>query len=47
MLVRDKKALRRHSVVLSAQMVVDEMLIQSLQADNILTDGMVDSIMVR
>ncbi|CAK6966194.1 caspase-2 isoform X5 [Scomber scombrus] len=45
MLERDRQALRRRSVVLCKQMVVDELLIQSLQADNILTEGMADNIM--
>ncbi|XP_053182424.1 caspase-2 isoform X3 [Scomber japonicus] len=41
----DRQALRRRSVVLCKQMVVDELLIQSLQADNILTEAMADNIM--
>ncbi|KAM7421029.1 hypothetical protein PAMA_015290 [Pampus argenteus] len=45
MLERDRQALRRRSAVLCKQMVVDELLIQSLQADNILTESMAESIM--
>uniref|UniRef100_A0A8C6SE94 Caspase-2 n=1 Tax=Neogobius melanostomus TaxID=47308 RepID=A0A8C6SE94_9GOBI len=46
MLTRDRKALQRCSVVLCKQMVVDEVLIQSLQADDILTESMAESLMV-
>lgn len=46
MLERDRQALRRRSAVLCKQLVVDEMLIQSLQADDILTESMAESIMV-
>lgn len=46
MLERDKQSLRRRSVVLGKQLVVDELLIQSLLADNILTESMAESIMV-
>lgn len=46
MLERDKQALRKCSLVLSKQLVVDEPLIQSLQADNILTENMAETIMV-
>lgn len=43
---RDARALKRQSVALCKQLVVDELLIQSLQADDILTDNMAESIMV-
>ncbi|XP_044216080.1 caspase-2 isoform X6 [Thunnus albacares] len=46
MLKRDRQALRRHSATLCREMVVDELLIQSLQADNILTESMAENIMV-
>lgn len=46
MLERDTKALRRNSAVLCKQLVVDELLIQSLQADGILTENMAETIMV-
>lgn len=45
MLKRDRKALQRCSAVLCKQMVVDEVLIQSLQADDILTESMAESVM--
>lgn len=45
MLQRDKRALRTRSTILCKQLVVDELLIQSLQADNILTESMAESIM--
>ncbi|XP_067367742.1 caspase-2 isoform X2 [Channa argus] len=45
MLERERKALRKRSAVLCKQLVVDEMLIQSLQADDILTESMAESIM--
>lgn len=45
MLERDKNALRRNSAVLCKQLVVDELLIQSLQADGILTENMAETIM--
>ncbi|XP_071387588.1 caspase-2 isoform X4 [Centroberyx affinis] len=45
MLERDRLALRKHSAVLCKQMVVDELLIQSLQADDILTESMAESIL--
>ncbi|KAM6910283.1 caspase-2 [Xenentodon cancila] len=45
MLERDRLALRRRSAVLCKQLVVDELLIQSLQADDILTESMAESIM--
>ncbi len=46
MLDRDSRALRRRSAILCKQLVVDELLIQSLQADDILTESMAESIMV-
>ncbi|KAM9852174.1 caspase-2 isoform 2-T2 [Aulostomus maculatus] len=45
MLNRDRQALRRCSATLCKQLVVDELLVQSLQADNILTEAMAESIM--
>lgn len=45
MLKRDRKALQKCSAVLCKQMVVDELLIQSLQAEDILTESMAESIM--
>ncbi|XP_059194582.1 caspase-2 isoform X3 [Centropristis striata] len=45
MLEQDKRALRRRSAILCKQLVVDELLIQSLQADEILTESMAESIM--
>lgn len=45
MLTRDRKTLQRCSAVLCKQMVVDEVLIQSLQADDILTESMAESVM--
>uniref|UniRef100_UPI0037E73465 caspase-2 isoform X3 n=1 Tax=Semicossyphus pulcher TaxID=241346 RepID=UPI0037E73465 len=45
MLEQDKRALRRRSAILCKQLVVDELLIQSLQADEILTDSMAEAIM--
>ncbi|XP_020783687.2 caspase-2 isoform X2 [Boleophthalmus pectinirostris] len=42
---RDRKALQKCSAVLCKQMVVDEMLIQSLQADDILTESMAEGVM--
>ncbi|KAK2844725.1 hypothetical protein Q5P01_011384 [Channa striata] len=45
MLERDRQSLRKHSAVLCKQLVVDEMLIQLLQAGGILTDSMAESIM--
>ena len=47
MLEQDRRALRRRSAVLCKQLVVDELLIQSLQADDILTESMAEGIMVR
>lgn len=46
MLERDRQTLKRRSAVLCKQLVVDEMLIQSLQADDILTENMAESVMV-
>ena len=46
MLGRDRQNLRRHSAVLCKQLVVDEMLIQSLQSNDILTENMAEKIMV-
>lgn len=45
MLERDSRALRKRSTVLCKQLVVDELLIQFLQADEILTAGMAESIL--
>nr|XP_019948600.1 PREDICTED: caspase-2 isoform X2 [Paralichthys olivaceus] len=45
MLERDRRTLRRRSAVLCRQLVVDEMLIQLLQADDILTESMAEGIM--
>ncbi|CAN9513709.1 unnamed protein product [Ophioblennius macclurei] len=45
MLERDRQALRRRSAVLCKQLVVDALLIQSLQAEDILTESMAESIM--
>ncbi|XP_031708630.1 caspase-2 isoform X1 [Anarrhichthys ocellatus] len=45
MLERDSRALRTRSTILCKQLVVDELLIQSLQADSILTESMAESIM--
>ncbi|XP_031600069.1 caspase-2 isoform X5 [Oreochromis aureus] len=45
MLERDRQALRRNSAILCRQLVVDELLIQSLHADDILTESMAESIM--
>ncbi|KAG9344931.1 hypothetical protein JZ751_009471 [Albula glossodonta] len=45
MLERDKNMLRKRSVSLCKEMVVDELLIQMLQADGILTDSMAESIL--
>lgn len=46
MLDRDRQTLKKCSAVLCKQLVVDEMLIQSLQANDILTENMAESIMV-
>lgn len=46
MMERDARALRRQSAVLCKQLVVDELLIQFLQADEILTESMAETIMV-
>ncbi|XP_068591486.1 caspase-2 isoform X1 [Cebidichthys violaceus] len=45
MLERDRRALRTRSTILCKQLVVDELLIQSLQADDILTESMAENIM--
>ncbi|KAM8868801.1 caspase-2 isoform 5-T6 [Spinachia spinachia] len=47
MLERDKRALVSRSAILLKQLVVDELLIQSLQADEILTEGMAENIMAK
>lgn len=44
---RDKLALKKNSVALCKQMVVDELLVQMLQADDVLTEGMAETILVR
>ncbi|KAM9488010.1 caspase-2 isoform 2-T2 [Clarias gariepinus] len=41
----DKVALRKNSVVLCKELVVDELLIQYLQAEDILTEGMAETVM--
>lgn len=46
MLERDSRTLRKRSTVLCKQLVVDELLIQYLQANEILTDSMAESILV-
>ncbi|KAG5856296.1 hypothetical protein ANANG_G00006510 [Anguilla anguilla] len=46
MLERDKTALRKCNVKLCKEMVVDELLVQILQTDGILTDNMAESILV-
>lgn len=46
MLERDSRALRKRSIVLCKQLVVDELLIQCLEANNILTPGMAEGILV-
>lgn len=43
---QDARTLRRQSAVLCKQLVVDELLIQCLQADDVLTESMAESIMV-
>ncbi|XP_073342297.1 caspase-2 isoform X1 [Pagrus major] len=45
MLEQDRRALRRRSAILCKQLVVDALLIQSLQADEVLTESMAESIM--
>ncbi|TKS82219.1 Caspase-2 [Collichthys lucidus] len=45
MLERDSRALKKRSAVLCKQLVVDELLIQLLQAEDILTESMAESIM--
>ncbi|XP_063055353.1 caspase-2 isoform X2 [Engraulis encrasicolus] len=44
---RDKQALRKRSVSLCKEMVVDELLVQFLQAENILTDSMAETILAK
>ncbi|XP_056142754.1 caspase-2 isoform X2 [Lampris incognitus] len=44
---RDRIALLKRSVVLCKEMVVDELLIQSLQADEILTENMAEEILAQ
>lgn len=46
MLERDKRALRKRSTVLCKQLVVDELFIQCLQANETLTDIMAEDILV-
>lgn len=43
---RERLALRRNSVTLCKEMVVDDLLVQCLQRDEVLTDNMAESIMV-
>ncbi|XP_072250155.1 caspase-2 isoform X4 [Leuresthes tenuis] len=45
MVQQHRQALKRQSAILCKQLVVDELLIQSLQADDILTESMAESIM--
>ncbi|KAL0985127.1 hypothetical protein UPYG_G00153230 [Umbra pygmaea] len=47
MLERDKRALKKNSTALCKDMVVDEMLIQCLQQDDILTDSMAENILAK
>ncbi|KAJ4919367.1 hypothetical protein JOQ06_013887, partial [Pogonophryne albipinna] len=42
---QDRRALQRNTAVLCKQLVVDELLIQLLQADSILTESMAEVIM--
>ncbi|KAL2084104.1 hypothetical protein ACEWY4_019622 [Coilia grayii] len=44
---RDKQVLKKRSFALCKEMVVDELLIQFLQAENILTDSMAESILAK
>ncbi|XP_010779926.1 caspase-2, partial [Notothenia coriiceps] len=44
---QDRRALRRNAAVLCRQLVVDELLIQILQADSILTESMAEGIMAK
>lgn len=46
MLKRDQLALRKHSIDLCEQLVVDELFIQCLEANNTLTSNMAESILV-
>ncbi|XP_055065568.1 caspase-2 isoform X2 [Misgurnus anguillicaudatus] len=43
----EKLAIRRNSVTLCKEMVVDELLVQCLQRDEVLTDNMAESIMAK
>ncbi|XP_076844656.1 caspase-2 isoform X2 [Brachyhypopomus gauderio] len=45
MKARDKTALRKNSVALLRELVVDELLIQILQADDVLTEGMAETVL--
>ncbi|XP_026862527.2 caspase-2 isoform X2 [Electrophorus electricus] len=45
MKARDRQALKKNSVQLLKDMVVDELLIQILQADDVLTEGMAETIL--
>eukprot|EP00063_Salmo_salar_P063567 XP_014038402.1 PREDICTED: caspase-2-like [Salmo salar] len=45
MLERDRRGLRKCSVTLCKEMVVDELFVQSLQTDDILTDSMAEGIL--
>ncbi|XP_056619070.1 caspase-2 isoform X2 [Triplophysa dalaica] len=44
---RERLALRRNSVTLCKEMVVDDLLVQCLQRDEVLTDNMAESIMAQ
>lgn len=44
---RERLALRRNSVTLCKEMVVDDLLVQCLQRDEVLTDNMTESIMAQ
>lgn len=43
----EKVALKKNSVALCKELVVDELLIQCLQSEDILTEAMAETIMVR
>lgn len=43
----DKMALKKNSVALCKELVVDELFIQYLQAEDILTEAMAETILVR
>ncbi|XP_072317315.1 caspase-2 isoform X2 [Eucyclogobius newberryi] len=47
MSTRDQKALQKCATVLCKQMVVDEMLLQSLQTDGVLTENMAEGVMAQ